>query len=693
MNFQFSIKKTKYGQEGFSTLEMLMAMTILILFVLVPVVLVSFGTQSLGSDSQTGDEALNIAQDLLEQQQALARKDFNLVNSATSTMDGIYTKKVDVSQIDLFTKKITATVTWSLDHNRSAKTTLNALVANFNAVAGGDACSSILSDTDGSGNIIHSDWTRPNIVNTGSTNLATLSGDGAGQYIITGMSAYVDQNTSQKKLFLTANNLVSGNAEQLLLGPKFAGTGADDNSNSSTLSAWSNPGRVTASDSSYASVTLSGTKETHYLKAANFGFNIPARDSITGIIVQVKRGYSGSTGSVKDSQIKIVKSSGAIGITNKSTGSTWSSSETVSFGSQSELWGETWTPADINSANFGVAVAAVGSSGTTKTANVDSVQITVYYQKPTFYIVDVTNPAAPAFVNSIDNDPVDATGLKAVATDGHYAYVASASSFTNGQLQVIDVSVNPPVVKTTFKIAAVTGSSTQGIGNSIFYKDGYIYLGLTKTTNNSGAGGMEFDIIDANKVLTDPTNAFKGSYDAKNTVNDIFVKDGYAFLTTTSATENLTILNVSNPANPTRVGGFFAAGNGAKSLAVVGNAVYLGRNYGTNEFFVLNAGDLANPVEFPPSSHLDIGTGSQTSINGILNRNYLAFLMDSGGQFEVWRVDNPGTSIVRWDAIPANQISVPSGTDNTPLACIGNYIYATWVDASNNGYISIITGQ
>ena len=97
---------------------------------------------------------------------------------------------------------------------------------------------------------------------------------------------------------------------------------------------------------------------------------------------------------------------------------------------------------------------------------------------------------------NIDNDIKVNSGLMAVAvassTSGSYAYVASASSFARGQLQIIDIS-NPasPAVVATYTIPTSV-VSTAGSGNAIFYKDGYVYLGLTKTS----ADGSEFNIID-----------------------------------------------------------------------------------------------------------------------------------------------------------------------------------------------------
>ena len=52
--------------------------------------------------------------------------------------------------------------------------------------------------------------------------------------------------------------------------------------------------------------------------------------------------------------------------------------QTDSFGGASDLWGRSWTPADVNDSGFGVALYAT-ASGDNGNGYVDYVQVTVYY--------------------------------------------------------------------------------------------------------------------------------------------------------------------------------------------------------------------------------------------------------------------------------------------------------------------------
>jgi len=160
------------------------------------------------------------------------------------------------------------------------------------------------------------------------------------------------------------------------------GTVVDDNA-TGTIE-WINPMNATTSDNVYATFTSPIDATSHYLKATNFGFSIPSGATINGILVEIERIVpTGGTGQVNDSEIKIVKSNGTIGDTNKSTGATWSATESyISFGGSSDLWGETWTAADINDSDFGVVLSAtISNQFVASYGRVDHIRITVYFQE------------------------------------------------------------------------------------------------------------------------------------------------------------------------------------------------------------------------------------------------------------------------------------------------------------------------
>jgi len=181
------------------------------------------------------------------------------------------------------------------------------------------------------------------------------------------------------------------------------------------VSPWGNPNYAVASDNSYATNSLSSGQTAYYLKATKAGFAISSAATINGIYAEFERGSSSSSG-LTDSSVKIVKA-GSISGTDHSAGATWAVPDTyVGFGGSTDLWGLTWTPADINADTFGVAIACYASN--TRTAYVDHIRITVYYT------LTVTITWALSGVSN------DATGT-IIAIDGtNYVYADFPKEFS-----------------------------------------------------------------------------------------------------------------------------------------------------------------------------------------------------------------------------------------------------------------------
>src|SRR6185436_10536158 len=101
----------------------------------------------------------------------------------------------------------------------------------------------------------------------------------------------------------------------------------------------------------------------------------------TGILVEIERRKGLATGTITDSEVKIVKN-GVIGSENKATADEWVSTFDIfySYGGSADLWSETWTPAQINSPDFGFVLSTIETSGVgTERARVDSARVTVYF--------------------------------------------------------------------------------------------------------------------------------------------------------------------------------------------------------------------------------------------------------------------------------------------------------------------------
>jgi hypothetical protein len=172
---------------------------------------------------------------------------------------------------------------------------------------------------------------------------------------------------------------------------KLPGTAEDSATVGST--AWTNPANAKLSDGVYATIGIGagvgGSKESHFLKCTNYGFAIPEGATISGIIVEVKRKGNYGAGKtantwVFDAAVQIVKEGVAKWESDKGERYIEWPGEvlTKTYGGSGDKWSQTWTPAQINAANFGAAIQCVLQNGTNLpgvTAEIDSVTITVYY--------------------------------------------------------------------------------------------------------------------------------------------------------------------------------------------------------------------------------------------------------------------------------------------------------------------------
>lgn len=175
---------------------------------------------------------------------------------------------------------------------------------------------------------------------------------------------------------------------------------------------WSTPNNITACNNSYATVGLTfgaaAVNISDFLRADQFGFQIPLGSTINGIVCTVQR-KAGSASTIRDYAVNILKN-GSIpaGSDNKAnTGVYWSTTEgDVSYGSPTDLWNTTWGALEINSSTSGFAVRCQYIPGYgTDTAYVDCMSMTVYY---------TTDGGLKIGTTSVVDIMGGATGIKAV---------------------------------------------------------------------------------------------------------------------------------------------------------------------------------------------------------------------------------------------------------------------------------------
>lgn len=146
---------------------------------------------------------------------------------------------------------------------------------------------------------------------------------------------------------------------------------------------WSNPANIFANDAAVASTAYlldgGGNKiGLATLNAAGFGYNLPSAAIIDGIAMEVNI-TTANRWAEAGSNVRLTKSGGAVGSNKAGTGTY--GSLVFTYGGPTDLWGTTWTAAEINNAAFGAALNydSVTSSPADFQMSVNYVRITVYY--------------------------------------------------------------------------------------------------------------------------------------------------------------------------------------------------------------------------------------------------------------------------------------------------------------------------
>ncbi|AKV00549.1 hypothetical protein AKJ09_07212 [Labilithrix luteola] len=147
------------------------------------------------------------------------------------------------------------------------------------------------------------------------------------------------------------------------------------------FSQWGNLPTISSTDGFYADCAISTSNSpTPSVFAADLRFSIPSNAVIQGVVAtMVRRARNG--GDVVDASMRL-RWSGKLQGDDRSDPSAWSAlKNTMTYGTETDVWGTALTPAIVNGPDFGVVFAAkwiVGNSGN-DTVYIDSIQMTIRY--------------------------------------------------------------------------------------------------------------------------------------------------------------------------------------------------------------------------------------------------------------------------------------------------------------------------
>jgi hypothetical protein len=252
------------------------------------------------------------------------------------------------------------------------------------------------------------------------------------------------------------------------------GTIVNDNSTGSLAFSAGTLNNAMTSNDSWATATatiglLTGT--TNYLKATGFGFNIPALATICGVEVEIEKSATGISvlAWITDHRVRLVKGGTVTGNNLADEVTTWTGTDVNgNYGGETELWGTTLTPAEVNSSGFGVAISSSfsGVLGVFPSTRIDNIRMTVHYipALPTHII---------SFSSRLKNNNVHLEWKTADEEDGE---IITVQRKITGQAQWEDIA--------RFDMHTGNTTKTYSYTDALSEKGNYAYR-LRITNNNS----------------------------------------------------------------------------------------------------------------------------------------------------------------------------------------------------------------
>jgi len=123
------------------------------------------------------------------------------------------------------------------------------------------------------------------------------------------------------------------------------------------------------------------------LNVTAYGFAIPEFAVITGIEMEISRHNTGTSAAGIGGGYKLLKAGSAVGILKGDTlmiAPAGGGYAVGTFGSSADLWGTTWTPAEINASNFGLQFATItknANDGLILLPQFNAMTLKIYYKK------------------------------------------------------------------------------------------------------------------------------------------------------------------------------------------------------------------------------------------------------------------------------------------------------------------------
>lgn len=259
-----------------------------------------------------------------------------------------------------------------------------------------------------------------------------------------------------------------------------------------TGTAWSNTGNITASDNAYSTCIIPAGSFSQYLAASNFGLAIPAGALIAGVEFEFEHKVDAGSGEISYNNICVVPDITLAAASNTMTGigayqdNTGSANYNITTSdinwvanpgglnpyldydtSSSQL---VFTPAMLNSPNFGILYGVGNGAGVTRTVSVDNVLVRVYYYLSPGSVGEASGLAVATGVGRSAKKAVGASagigaatsvGRKLAAALGSASGIGAAAAAGRAARKAVGSSTGASTAAAAGRLAkAAAGSST-----------------------------------------------------------------------------------------------------------------------------------------------------------------------------------------------------------------------------------------
>ncbi len=285
--------------------------------------------------------------------------------------------------------------------------------------------------------------------------------------------------------------------------------------------------------------------------------------------------------------------------------------------------------------------------------------------KHDFFVVDATNGDNPVIASSIQTGP----GLNDVSVTGNFAFLANQDSANH--LQIANISdPNDPYLIHEYRLSGNTAQALAVASTGT--------LVLVGTASNSG---HELYVVNVANITSPIVMA---DFEVGSSINNIYIKDDKAYISTSHNSKEVIVLDFSNPANPAIVANIDAPySNDALGVYVnpQDSRLYVSRKVSTasNSPEVL-VYDVQNPASPVLVGSMEYGN----DVYSAYGADDLMFMASaySSQEFRIYNAVNP-LALIYWTGLNFPQVAVDMVLEN-------NVIYTA---VRSNDALRIITSQ